>query len=398
MPLNEDFKPQNFIITSDDLTRPESFSDPIYFDFHGIDPSLFFDIDGEAYLQGSFIYSYRKNPATVLRQVKIDPKTAEFKSEWRDIWTGSGGKCVEGPHLYFKDGAYWLLAAEGGTHRGHMVTMARSDNVWGPFESCESNPLLTKEHKDAVVQCVGHAELFDDCYGKWWACFLTRREYGSAHPMGRETFMLPVEWKEGEYPSFATPMLEQPVLDRQTIRPKKQTASQCLVPTSPQAVFIRSPNLEDYTTEDRDETIQIQCSPNPIGAESGSPAFIGVRQTALESKFSVVVDLNTLPKASNCGLAVYKDTYRHLCLDMDVDKQVLSLKARLAQPENMSTDTIATGGSISARLSVRCSLQEYTFYVEFCSDNQWSHPKSLGRIACAKLSGDDFTGMISKPS
>ncbi|KAF9870664.1 beta-xylosidase [Colletotrichum karsti] len=200
MPSTEDFSPENFIITSKDLTDPASFSDPIYFDFHGIDPSIFFDDDGRAYMQGSWIYGYRQKPATIIRQAEIDPSSGKLLSEPRDVWTGSGDKVPEGPHLYKRDGIYWLLIAEGGTHRTHKITMARSQDVWGPFESFKGNPILTSQGKHHPIQCVGHGDLFSDADDEWWCVMLARREYDQAYPLGRETYLVPVVWRSDEFP------------------------------------------------------------------------------------------------------------------------------------------------------------------------------------------------------
>lgn len=99
MRSDEDFQPQNFLITCKDLRDPDSFSEPTLFDFHGIDPSLHFDDDGKVYMTGSFIHGYNKRPATVIRQAEIDLDTGELLSESRDIWEGSGGHVPEGPRM-----------------------------------------------------------------------------------------------------------------------------------------------------------------------------------------------------------------------------------------------------------------------------------------------------------
>ncbi|KAH7024212.1 glycosyl hydrolase [Ilyonectria destructans] len=122
MPSTEDFAPENFIITSTDLTDPKSFSGPIYVNFWVINQSPLFNDDRKVYIQGRWIYGYRKKPATTIC---------------------SGDKCPEVLHIYKNDGVYWLPIAEGGTHGGHKITMARSKNIWGPYESRDRNPVLT---------------------------------------------------------------------------------------------------------------------------------------------------------------------------------------------------------------------------------------------------------------
>jgi len=125
--------------------------------------------------------------------------------------------------LYKKDGIYWLMIAEGGTHARHKVTIARSNNPWGPFESYENNPLITHQ-EGSEVTCVGHAELVDDMYGNWWAFMLARRDFGQSFPLGRETFLVPVQWPTREFPRFAPVELKQSTAGR-SIAPK-QTLTQ----------------------------------------------------------------------------------------------------------------------------------------------------------------------------
>ncbi|QRD84942.1 beta-xylosidase [Aspergillus flavus] len=192
-----------------DLSDPNSYSKLIYFDFHGIDLSLFFDKNGKVYVQGSWIYGYDQNPATVIRQAEIDVATGQLLTGARDIWSGATGKVPEGPHVYYKDGWYYLLIAEGGTHARHKITMARSRSIWGPFESDLANPVLTAEGSSGVVQCVGHGDLVYDKDGQWWCVMLARREYGNFYPLGRETFLTSVEWVDGEFPVFKDVKIKQ---------------------------------------------------------------------------------------------------------------------------------------------------------------------------------------------
>ncbi|RMZ48526.1 hypothetical protein AFCA_008546 [Aspergillus flavus] len=187
MPSNTDFYSSNFIITAIDCSDPNSYSELIYFDFHGIDLSLFFDKNGKVYVQGSWIYGYDQNPATVIRQAEIDVATGQLLTGARDIWSGATGKVPEGPHVYYKDGWYYLLIAEGGTQARHKITMARSRSIWGPFESDLANPVLTAEVSSGVVQCVGHGDLVYDKDGQWWCVMLARREYGDSYPLGRRS-------------------------------------------------------------------------------------------------------------------------------------------------------------------------------------------------------------------
>jgi len=89
-----------------------------------------------------------------------------------------------------------------------MITMARSRDIWGPYKSYENNPVLTAYGTRSVVQNTGHGDLFQDGDGKWWITVLGIRNMDGCYPMGRETFLVPVEWPEGGWPRIEFPKLE----------------------------------------------------------------------------------------------------------------------------------------------------------------------------------------------
>jgi xylan 1,4-beta-xylosidase len=133
-------------------------------------------------------------------QSAIDPLTGEVLSDKRWLWSGTGGKFPEGPHLY-RIGEWWyLLIAEGGTERGHAVTVARSRSPQGPFESNPGNPLITHRGTDEPVQNTGHADLVERPDGSWAIVYHGVRARGSSpewHVLGRETFADEVVWEDG---------------------------------------------------------------------------------------------------------------------------------------------------------------------------------------------------------
>src|SRR5690606_852005 len=181
----------NFIVTA---TAPEGpWSDPIWVAQDGIDPSLFFDRDGTA------IYTTSSGGAL---QSRIDAATGALLSEPKVVWQGTGGQYPEAPHLYLREGWYYLLLSEGGTEYGHMVTMARSRSPWGPFEASPQNPLLTHRSWRSPIQAVGHADLVDTASGRWFAVCLGVRPngYPPAYHLGRETFLAPVRWGDDGFP------------------------------------------------------------------------------------------------------------------------------------------------------------------------------------------------------
>lgn len=181
----------NFYVTTEDITG--EWSEPVFFDFGGIDPSFFFDEDGKTYYNGTddggvFI-------------CEVDLKTGSRLSEKHYSWNGTGGNNPEGPHIYKINGWYYMMMAEGGTELCHMVTIARSKNIFGPYEECPWNPILTNSRTLLPLKAIGHADLVEDINGNWWAVCLGNRPIGYPfrHTMGRETMLVPVVWKD-EWP------------------------------------------------------------------------------------------------------------------------------------------------------------------------------------------------------
>ncbi|KAK8045049.1 beta-xylosidase [Apiospora rasikravindrae] len=197
----------NFVLTTQDPFDSASWSDPVHFDFPGIDPSPFWDESGSAWFTGSV------NGAQDYH-VPIDFSTGETGPAQTHLrlWNGTGLPSPEAPHLYRKDGWLYLLLAEGGTRERHRAVMARARNFTGPWEPHPRNPVLTAYgNTSSYFQAVGHADLFQDAAGHWWAVALANRAggryaedpYNANFPMGRETVLTPVKWEEGGWPEFA---------------------------------------------------------------------------------------------------------------------------------------------------------------------------------------------------
>lgn len=169
----------------------DAWSDPLIFRPDEIDPDLFWDDDGTLWVATG---------GTVLQS--LDVTTGELSQPPLSIWNGTGGVYPEGPHLYKKDGWYYLLIAEGGTELGHTVTIARARSITGPYQAYEGNPILTNRGTDEYFQTVGHADLFTDTNGNWWGVALATRSGPdwTHYPMGRETVLFAATWGEGEWP------------------------------------------------------------------------------------------------------------------------------------------------------------------------------------------------------
>lgn len=168
-------------------------------DVPGIDPDIYFE-DGRTYVQFTGYIDDKGTKA--IRQVEIDLTTGKILDGPKILTYGTGGRDVEGPHILKKDGWYYLLVAEGGTGEGHMITIFRSKELWGPYESNPDNPIFTnRDRANKAIQNVGHGDLFTDPDGNWWlVCLGTRPAsvgFKQITNLGRETLLYPVEWKKG---------------------------------------------------------------------------------------------------------------------------------------------------------------------------------------------------------
>ena len=163
----------------------------------GIDPDLAWDDEGRCLMSYA---GFGPGGGEGIVQSVIDPMTGEVLTERRWLWSGTGGKFPEGPHLYRIGDWWYLLIAEGGTERGHAVTIARSRSPQGPFESNPNNPILTHRGTDLPVQNTGHADLVQRPDGSWAIAYHGVRSRGSSpewHALGRETFLDDVVWDDG---------------------------------------------------------------------------------------------------------------------------------------------------------------------------------------------------------
>ncbi|SDL66821.1 Beta-xylosidase [Glycomyces sambucus] len=172
-------------------------SDPVFVpEAVGIDPDLAWDEDGTCYLT----WTGAVNGENGVWQGRLDMKTGTFEAPPYLVWQGTGLAHPEAPHLYRIGGRWYLLLAEGGTERGHAVTIARADRPEGPYEACPHNPVLTHRSTPHPVQNTGHADLVETADGGWAAVYLAVRPGGftpSFHVLGRETFLAGVDWVDG---------------------------------------------------------------------------------------------------------------------------------------------------------------------------------------------------------
>lgn len=185
------YNTHNYMVYTDDING--EWSEPVYLNSIGFDPSLFHDTDGKKYLV-NMVNGFKG----VLVQ-EIDPVTWKLVGERKKVYAGSGIGCTEGPHIYHIGDWYYLLVAEGGTGYDHCVTMARSKSVWGPFETAPGNPILTSNKEDmSALQKCGHADFTDTPDGEWYMVHLCSRPLNGMKwcTLGRETAIQKMQWSE----------------------------------------------------------------------------------------------------------------------------------------------------------------------------------------------------------
>src|SRR5665647_104448 len=167
------------------VTAPDPagrWSDPVRFPaLAGIDPDLAWDATGTCWLTWSG--THPETGAHGILQAPVDPARGEAIGETRRLWSGTGGKAPEAPHLYEIEGVWYLLISEGGTERGHAVTVARGPAPDGPFRGDDQNPVLTRRGTDRAVQATGHADLVQRSDGSWAMVHLGVRPVGASQHM-----------------------------------------------------------------------------------------------------------------------------------------------------------------------------------------------------------------------
>ena len=287
----------NFMVTATDPNGP--WSEPIWLKQEGIDPSLYFE-DGKTYMMS--------NPDGTITLCEIDPKNGEQLTPSKALWTGCGGRYPEGPHIYKKDGYYYLLISEGGTELAHHLTIARSKDIYGPYEPNPNNPILTNcnsKGQYSQIQGTGHGDFVQAKDGTWWVIFLAYRNYvGSYHHIGRETFLAPVEWKEGEWPvvNEGNPIevvMKVPNIPEKKAKPKRDSK---IDKSSPEWLYIQNPIESNYVFEDGKLTL----TANGTLSDNNRPTFYGRRQEAASFDLETEINIKTLSDGCNAGLSIYQ--------------------------------------------------------------------------------------------
>ncbi len=191
----------NYMVTAGAIDGP--WSEPVFLDGGGWDPSLFHGPDGRVYLvRASLDLRPGRGPMRGVAVQELSADRQRLLGQPRLVHTGTSAGCTEGPHIFWHDGRYYLLTAEGGTSWAHAATVARADALEGPYQPDPAGPFLTsRDAPELPLQKAGHASLVATAAGEWFAVHLCSRPLPGRQPrrcpLGRETAIQAVRWSDG---------------------------------------------------------------------------------------------------------------------------------------------------------------------------------------------------------
>jgi len=384
----------HFYVTAESAEGP--WSEPILVKANGspvggIDPSFLFDDDGLVY------FSCNEGTAT------IDIETGTLTSDFKHVWTGTGGRYAEAPHIYKINGLYYFMLAEGGTEPGHMETLARSVSPWGPYEACPHNPILTHRNRGGhPIQSTGHADLVEAHDGSWWAVFLATRvstKYPHVHHLGRETFLAPVTWDSEGWPIIG----DQGVVELEMRAPsfaitseqEQKGAIRDDFDTDTLALpwnFRRNPVSEDWSVSKPPGSLILKCSPVTLN-DVAQAAFVGRRQQHFNCRFSSSIAFNPLTAFDEGGITVIMNEEHHyeaFIRRNNKGKRTVAVRRRIGDLIAIVAEELIEDGNIV--LSIEATPQEYRFGVETENAGHKTLASGSTRYLSTEVAGG-FTGV-----
>lgn len=389
----------HFIVHALDAAGP--WSEPVWVDQNGIDPSLFFE-DGLVY----FTSNVEPDPSGAhvaepdfergIQQSVVDPFSGEVLVEPRFIWAGTGGRYPEAPHLFRRRSFYYLVISEGGTEYGHMVTVGRSASPWGPFMPSPYGPMVSHRSTTSPLQAVGHADLVTLPDDEWWLVCLGVRPVGQwpRHHLGRETLLAPVRWTDDGWPAVGEngvvatvqtrPALPPAPPQPETFRDDFESAS-----LRPEWTFVRRPMPIDL----------LQHRPGwltlvPDAAlDTHFPCFVGRRQQHYEFTAETRLVLDARADGDEAGIAVrMNETHFHaVCLRRAGATTEVVVRSRVGRLDVVSVLGVVEGRE--AVLSVSGEADSYVFTVVDDAGHVLRTEPLEAKFLSAEIAGG-FTGVL----
>ena len=383
----------NFIITAKKPKGP--WSDPVFTPaVNGIDPSMFFDDNGKVYITYNSDAPDNKplyDGHRTIRLIEYDIATQKTVGDNKIIVNGGTDISkqpiwIEAPHIYKINDWYYLMCAEGGTADQHSEVIFRSKNINGPYVSYENNPILTQRNLDATrknpITSTGHADLVETPDGKWYAVFLGCRPYeGDYYNTGRETFMTPVEWKDGwpiinpnqeevkfqyRVPFATTKKIENNFSGNYTF---KDDFKENLL--NYRYLFLRNPEKKLYKIQNGFLELPLKQT---TAVERKNPAFIGFRQAHLKGYGALNISFKAADENEKAGLMIFQNEghYYFLCQSIKDGKPVVELY-KSATDENEKEEMLASvelKNDKPLQLKIQADNGKYNFhYAEI--KNKW---------------------------
>ncbi|KAI3581722.1 xylosidase/arabinosidase [Fusarium oxysporum f. sp. albedinis] len=354
----EEYERHNFIIKCHDIWSND-WSDPVYFDYHGIDTSLFFHDDGRVFVQGAWHIRDDRQPTNTIKQ------------------------------------RYGLVGLNT-TQKGHTST--KSKDIWGPYESWDQNPIMTADGRDEYIQNIGHGSLFQDGDGRWWAAVLgVRKQPNGTLGLGRESFLSPVDWPEGGWPTVRQPRMGFKREAVQSLNPSKSLQA----PSHIEDLYIRDHDEENYQYLDDEETLQLIPSRYGLDSAIESPTFLGRRQRFLTGTGStrLTADQGLTGKSIRAGISLYKDPLRFASLAYDFDNNTAVFEVHNSATVLFGTVSRKLSlGLVEVQLQVVATSSRYSFQVkETLQETKVDMDKGwieIGSVETKALDARDFTGPL----
>jgi alpha-N-arabinofuranosidase len=358
----------NFYVTAENPAGP--WSDPVPLDFDGIDPSLFVDDDGRAWLvnNGPPIGTPRYDGHRAIWIQEFDLASGRLvgprkllvdggvRPEDKPIW-------AEGPHIYKVGGWYYLMAAEGGTADQHSQTIYRSRRPDGPYVPGPINPILTQRDlpsdRPDRVEATGHADLVRLDDGTWWGVFLATRPFaGQSTLLGRETWLLPVEWVDG-WPRFLDPGEPVPMVVRRPNLPEgpridwSQWKDEFHV-LSAEWLRMRNPTAEPWFASG--DGLRLTARPEVAGGR-GQPSFLGRRLRHPVATWTTRVSFDPERDGDFAGLLALIDENHFLALGIEQvgGERRLAVRQRTAEAQ-AETGELVVSVPLTHRGEIELSL------------------------------------------
>jgi xylan 1,4-beta-xylosidase len=341
----------NFLVTAE--TIDGEWSDPVFLNSSGFDPSIFADNDGRIYVLNQ-LWDHRpgKNRFGGIVLQEYDPAQRRLIGERHNIFKGTPAGLTEAPHIHKRNGWYYLITAEGGTYYQHQVTLARSRELLGPYELHPENPLVTSRNRpDAVLQRAGHADWCELATGETIIVFLCSRPLRNRgrSVLGRESAIARLRWGDDDWPRLVTSIGRAPevTVDLPDLPPHPFPSAPAradfdtpLLPIEFQ--WLRSPAWEElFSLTARPGYLRLNGR-DTIGSVFRQ-ALVARRQQAFCYSASTLMDYAPQQYQQAAGLVCYynaaKFHYLYVSQDEDFGRH---LRVMSALPDGTSADSFTT--------------------------------------------------------